>query len=340
MTSTLDLPMSGMPAKTLPRLSQYRVKALLGCNAWIPSRASNPAFRFGRAYHTALQLWLSKGNEQDSPQALCEIAIRDEPGFPIERTAELERMVIDYIRSVDRAALRREWDVEVEVELERVADGVAILTGRADRIDVSKDGRTVRLPDYKTNWQLAQEKEPPFQLMYYGSLAARKYLSAERFILELHGARQGSVQSWTLSVDDIEEWWERMTTRLEQVLRDEKRPTGGEQCHGCEKVWTCSAAPLEMSHVPENDDQALELVQDLTRRQAGVELLTNALKTYSKDREPFVLGDKLVGYRLSSPGVRLVDKDKALAEGIAKETRPTLAFRITRARDNGAPDAE
>ncbi len=331
MVTAPALPIADLPAAKLPKLSQYRVRALLQCSAWEPSRAGSPEFQYGHAFHAAAELAVRDGLRD--PREVADLAITGTPGFPLERTDELRAMVRTWLSQMDWDELSG-WEVATEVSLERTVDRVAVLTGRADRIDISRDGRILRLPDYKTAWLGEREKQPSFQLMYYAFLAARRWLGAESFRLELHGVRTNTVQSWTLSLDDIEGWGEQMSERLALVLRSEKRPTGSlDACRGCAKRYGCGSAVSAAAHRPDRDDQLPEIVSDIIRLKAAVTERELALKDYLRNRDPLLIGGLRVGYVMTAPSIRLVDKDRALAEGLAKATKPGVRFSMSRARN-------
>jgi PD-(D/E)XK nuclease superfamily len=328
----LPIPDLPEPEPSLPKLSRYRVEALLACSAWAPS-PGGPEARWGSAFHLAAQLWHRNRMAEGPPLALeeyVEHAVSRTPGFPMERRDELGSLLFRWLASPPD--LGGYDESQAEVLLERTAEGVAVLSGIADRIDA--DAHRVRIVDYKTAWlsTATPPRKAPFQLMFYAWLAARRWLDADTFELVQSGVRTDVTWAWTMTLAEVEAWGEAMTARLAAVLAAEPTPTGGTACQYCAKRWACGAAIASAAGMPENDSQAEEVVQDVVRLEAALDERKAALKAFMADREPAVFAGMKVGYTLTAPSVRLVDKERAVAEGIAKVTPPALRFGITKAK--------
>jgi len=305
----------------LPRLSRYRVEALLECPVWEPGPGS-PAANFGKAAHRALELW---ANDPAAEVAACIAAgVAETQGFPAERHDELVRMVTQYAGNREHP---REggWAVATEVEMERTADGIAVLSGIADRCDTLPDEGAVRIVDYKTGWSAVKEPESaPFQVLFYAGLASRLHLAAEWFRVEIHALQTGWVHSWDLGVEDVEEWWQGMAERLGDVLANpDKRPTGGPACGFCKKRWECGAAVTALAHAPTTDAEAEEVIRETVRLEAAADERKKALRAYMDKREATTIAGVRLGYELSKPAVRVLDKERALALGVAELSKPS-----------------
>lgn len=314
----------------LPQLSRYRVEALLECTAWEPGPGS-PDANFGKAAHRALELWAN-----DIAHATANIAtdysavgISETQGFPVERTDELHRLVVHYINAREHPTADG-WTVATEVQMTRTMDGVAVLSGIADRLDIL--GRTARVVDYKSGWSAVKEPEAaPFQVMFYLGLAAREVIAARSFIAEIHALQTGWVHRWEFSLDDVESWWQTMAERLADVLAAPMKPTGGPACRFCRHRWSCADAITNLAHLPATDAEAEEMVRETIRLDAAADERRKALREYLDKREAVTFAGMRLGYEMPKPSVRLTDKDRAVELGVAEQTQPTPRWSFKRA---------
>jgi len=284
-------------------------------------RASGDNAEYGIAVHDAIHQYLrqclsarEESRISDIPQIMIEVFARHGGVHP-DRFGEAADMVEQYARShladID-TLLHVEGQPALEFQL--TADlGWATFTGTCDRID-RMDGddpydppRLILIRDYKTQWA---KVEHTFQGRFYAALAFRD----KRINSALEGVavefdhlplRNGMVwhpgrvenQLAYFEPGDLDQWFNDNIDIFRRRYEGPRgHPVGGLSCQYCAKRYRCAAATLVSATMPEDKEQARELVGDWIRTEERAKLLKEALEKHYQHRKPDVFDGMEVGF--------------------------------------------
>lgn len=186
--------------------------------------------------------------------------------------------------------------------------GWAVITGTVDRLDrVDGDDRDdppriVQATDYKSQWAVSPHL---FQGRTYAALAFAQpwaYALQEFWWMPDPFKLKRDPMDGVIVYQrgDLDEWWEHTLAGVRQRwdLRISGRatPTGGVACQYCALRYGCSAALPVAKGIPENVDQAEELIGEWVRLEESVKLRKASLATYFNEHAPIQVGGLEVGW--------------------------------------------
>jgi len=186
--------------------------------------------------------------------------------------------------------------------------GWAIITGTVDRMDrIDGDDRDdppriVRATDYKSQWAQSPHL---FQGRTYAQLTFAQPWAAS--LEEFHwmpdpfklrsDPREGVI---VYRRGDLDEWWVETLAGLRQRwdlrVSGRARPTGGAACTYCALRYSCPSALPVARDIPENVDQAVELVGEWIRFDLSRKLRGESLAAWFNNHAPIQVGGYEVGY--------------------------------------------
>ena len=315
--STLPPPKPGPLAGPLVFRRSY-VEDFLQCTEHQPGEDGNAAF--GGAVHDAVQAYLRaciQSGEQSRLSLLPELikgTLARNGGVHPDRFEELAEMVDRFAHTRLASPSSLLWlngEPCVEYTL-RWDAGWCVYTGTCDRID-RDDGddpydppRLITITDYKSQWFKGQHT---FQGRFYAALALKIIPSLEgvRVLFDHLPTRSGDVWHPGL-VDghaayfergDLDGWFDDVTEIFKRRYEGPRgRPTGSAACQYCGLRYSCAAATLESSVMPEDREQARELVGDWVRKDSSVKAIREGLEAYYKHHKPDVFDGLEVGFLL------------------------------------------
>ena len=194
---------------------------------------------------------LSKSNLLDFARAFKE----SEPGADLEKISHFFPNILKFVngqlKRIDRGAFF-EPEIELAVDpsfnLSSYFSGSVFLRGKLDLV-FEKDG-FLYIVDHKTSRSTDFDNRVKTQLRWYALLAKVKFPEFERFALELHNVRYGTIRRVIFTAKEIEAFKKRLIPLLEEVERgflnkdfSQLNPSPGELCRWCEYRHVCPLFP-------------------------------------------------------------------------------------------------
>ncbi len=179
--------------------------------------------------------------------------------------------------------------------------GWAVLTCTVDRIDRADFGdpdeapHSIQISDWKSE---RGELDHEFQARWYTQMAFLTMPSVMDVVFNVQALRDWwKPEPYVFHRGSLDIWWKGTLVGLRARLdMPNGAPVGGPACPSCAKRYECSKATAVARLVPENDDQAAEILQDRLRMAEGVSVIDDALKLYFSGRPMLVAAGHEVGY--------------------------------------------
>jgi hypothetical protein len=283
-----------------PIIRRSTAEALLQCGHF--EREDNDRLARGQAFHAFVASYFRRCAEEHEETlftAVPELASRAWAHQRGLRQSEWD----DFLALCDRFARSHAARLDTLVAIERTFThdiGWALLTATTDRIDRIDLGdrddepTRIRIPDWKTEWELMDHW---FQMRWYTQMAFLELPALEEveFVIDL--VRFGREMEPIVFVrGELDFWWETTLLALRDRVSTPGEPTGGSACADCVKRFNCARATALSREVPETIEQAVELYQEDLRLQEAHQLRWAGLERFFLDREPLVVGDRELGF--------------------------------------------
>jgi hypothetical protein len=197
--------------------------------------------------------------------------------------------------------------------------GWALLTCTVDRMDRTDFGdpdeapAAIQISDWKTE---RGELDHEFQARWYSMMTFLSWPSVIEVVFAVHALRDWwKPEPYVFHRGELDLWWRATLSGLQaRLATPNATPTGGPSCASCAKRYECPKAIAPARLLPENDDQAAEILQDRIRMAEGVSVIDDALKIYFSGRPMLVAAGHEVGYlqtrepsfRVTSPASKLL----------------------------------
>jgi putative RecB family exonuclease len=194
---------------------------------------------------------LSRSNLLDFARAFKE----SEPKADLDRISHFFPNILKFVNGqIKRIGKGAFFEPEIELavdssfNLSSYFSGGVFLRGKLDLV-FEKDG-FLYIVDHKTSRSTDFDNRVKTQLRWYALLARVRFPRFERFALELHNVRYGTIRRVIFTAREIEAFRKRLLPLIEEVEREFLgrdfsllTPSPGEQCRWCEYRHLCPAAP-------------------------------------------------------------------------------------------------
>ncbi len=188
-------------------------------------------------------------------------------------------------------------------------------------IDALKDeGKTIRISDAKTNYQISPQAEidKNAQLRYYAWMAAQKHPQAETFVCSIDFVRHGVIREVTYELDDISAIEDRIIANIDRIEGDsEYKATPGAGCGWCSWSRDCPAVTDRGPEVLLSAQDAEELAGEKVALEARKKAIDTLLKPWCTKEGAVEVNGMAVGWH-KTESVGYPDADKlssTLSEG-------------------------
>jgi hypothetical protein len=179
--------------------------------------------------------------------------------------------------------------------------GWALLTCTVDRMDRTDFGDpdeapiSIQISDWKSE---RAEADHDFQGRFYSQMAFLAFPSVMDVVFAVHALRDWwKPEPAIFHRGQLDLWWRTTLAGLQaRLATPNAAPVGGPACPSCAKRYECSKATAAARLIPENDDQATEILQDRLRMAEGVSVIDDALKLYLSGRPELIAAGHEVGY--------------------------------------------
>jgi len=179
--------------------------------------------------------------------------------------------------------------------------GWALLTCTVDRMDRTDFGdpdeapRSIQISDWKSE---RGELNHEFQGRWYSQMAFLSFPSVMDIVFAVHALRDWfKPDPLIFHRGELDLWWRATLDGLQaRLATPNAAPIGGPACASCAKRYECPKAIAVARLIPENDEQATEILQDRLRMAEGVSVIDDALKLYFADRPQLVAAGHEVGF--------------------------------------------
>jgi len=190
---------------------------------------------------------LNSNNLLDFAKAFKE----SEPSADLDKISYFFPNILKFVnrqlKRIDKGAFF-EPEIELAVDpsfnLSSYFSGSVFLRGKLDLV-FEKDG-FLYIVDHKTSRSTEFDNKVKTQLRWYALLAKVKFPQFERFALELHNVRYGTVRRVIFTAKEIEAFRRKLIPLLEEVERNllnkdlsQLTPSPGDPCRWCEYRHLC-----------------------------------------------------------------------------------------------------
>ena len=319
-------------AETKPVIRRSLAESLVSCTAYVGQESEAAAF--GRALHSFAAAYVLLCKEAGEESRIGDVEQLGTEAFYRARGLPLGRLP-EFLELADRFA--RTWLAElstlVAVEETLTYDaGWALLTCTVDRIDRTDAGdrddeaAEELITDFKAEW--TADGDHDFQMWWYVQMRFLTQPALQRCGFQIRLPRRTwQPEPYWFERGELDSWWTSTLAAVREAyeIRQAGRatPTGGVACQYCSKRFTCGAAVSSATVIPENEDQAGELVQDWIRMKAATKEREDALKAFFGDRKPMVVNGLEVGFLSSlEPTPTTSDPDAVVAWLDARSALP------------------
>jgi len=162
-------------------------------------------------------------------------------GFEIPVDQEMEDATDAYVRYVK--ALGGWLRIEQRVSLEWLVPGV---WGTADAVALDVAAQRLHVVDLKYGRGIRVPVEGNWQMLIYGmaALGQNNWADVQEIVLHVYQPRIGNVESWTVKVDDLQPWKDKLVHGVNAIRAAMEDPwqftAAGDHCKFCQQAAQCS----------------------------------------------------------------------------------------------------
>lgn len=288
----------------LPIVRRSEGESLIACPAYVGEESEAAAF--GTAFHefaAAYQTYCANTGEETAWTEIDRLASK----HFFETGGVTPNRLDEYKTLCDQWARTRLMDLNTLLLVEHTITWTlewAILRCTIDRVDRLDDGDPdddpawLKVTDWKTEYP---DVDHTFQIRWYCQMLFLNHPSVQRIDFQIDHVRWNRRQgdAMTFMRGQLDDWWSEILPQVERRYKERAgghaQARGGSACTYCALRYTCPKAIASARIIPENDDQADELLQETVRFAEGLSLGKEALKTYYSTREARVVDGIEVG---------------------------------------------